>query len=323
MLLRNYFYDKGILRSTSFELPVICVGNLSVGGTGKTPMIEYLLTLLTPDHKTATLSRGYGRETTGFRILKGTETAKMVGDEPLQFKNKFPDAIVAVDEKRGRGISALQKIKDPEIILLDDAFQHRKVKAGMNILLTAYGDLYVHDNMLPTGNLREPVAGAKRAKMIVVTKCPRKLAHSEQKKIRRKLRLTEDQDLYFSYIDYSERIKGNDQSLAIHSLEDKKITLITGIANPQPLLNFLNRLNIAFEHHNFPDHHNFSKKDIEEFADSSIILTTEKDFMRLRDTPLKNRIFYIPIKMCFVGNASVFDQKIESFVAESRKQKMG
>ena len=171
MLIRNLLYDLKLFKSESYSFPVVCVGNLSVGGTGKTPMIEYLLELLLPDNKVATLSRGYGRKTKGFKLVNKAESAANVGDEPLQFKNKFRDAIVAVDENRRRGIDKLREELNPDLILLDDAFQHRKVKAGLNILLTKYDDLYQDDFMLQTGNLREPLAGAGRAKIIVVTKC--------------------------------------------------------------------------------------------------------------------------------------------------------
>ena len=160
--MRNYLYDLHILKSESYPFPVICVGNLSVGGTGKTPMIEYLLELLLPSQKVATLSRGYGRKTKGYRLVTSEENAVNVGDEPLQFKNKFENAIVAVDENRRRGIAKLQKEHNPDLVLLDDAFQHRKVKAGLNILLTKYDDLYEDDFMLPTGNLREPINGFPR-----------------------------------------------------------------------------------------------------------------------------------------------------------------
>src|SRR5690606_3440390 len=176
--------------SESFPFPVICVGNLSVGGTGKTPMIEYLIRQLKNDFRLAILSRGYRRETTGFIILSGQEDAREVGDEPLQFKSKFPEGVVVVDEKRVHGIHELEKKEPaPEVILLDDAFQHRKVAAGLNILLTSYGDLYSEDHVLPTGSLREPRAGAQRAQLVVVTKCPPGLSSEERMEIQNKLKL--------------------------------------------------------------------------------------------------------------------------------------
>jgi tetraacyldisaccharide 4'-kinase len=172
--LRNKSYDFGLKSSTHFDVPIICVGNLSVGGTGKTPMIEYLIRLLKTNYKIAALSRGYKRKTKGFVIANKTMTALDLGDEPFQFYKKFEDVIVSVDANRRHGIKQLMALEHkPDVILLDDAFQHRKVKAGLNILLTSYDNLYCNDIVLPTGNLREPKSGAKRAGVIVVTKCPK------------------------------------------------------------------------------------------------------------------------------------------------------
>ncbi|WP_311195889.1 tetraacyldisaccharide 4'-kinase [Antarcticibacterium sp. 1MA-6-2] len=202
--LRNWFYDKKILSSFSYSTPVIVVGNLSVGGTGKSPMIEYLLNLLLPQYKIATLSRGYGRKTKGYIELHGKEAAETVGDEPLQFKTKFPEAVVAVDENRKQGIERIVSEYQPEVILLDDAFQHRKIQAGFNILLTSFDNIYSEDRMLPTGNLREPKSGAVRADVIVVTKSPENLSLHDQEKIGKKLKIKTHQQLFFSYIEYSD-----------------------------------------------------------------------------------------------------------------------
>lgn len=316
MLFRNFFYDIGLLKSSSYSFPVIAVGNLSVGGTGKTPMIEYLLSLLSPNYKTAVLSRGYGRDSSGFRLLDGSETAEQVGDEPLQFKLKFRNSCVAVDEKRVRGISFLQENCNPEVVLLDDAFQHRKVKAGLNILLTSYGKLYSEDLMLPAGNLREPKKGVVRANIIIVTKCPKNITSKEQKRIRKRLKLKDYQELYFSYIEYSERIFNQDEQQLLTSIGDEKITLVTGIANSKPLCDFLETLQIDYEHLNFPDHHSFTKAEINRIAKASRVLTTEKDFMRLKDNLDHPNLYYIPIKMKFKNKALEFDQQIESFVHE-------
>ncbi|HRN99310.1 MAG TPA: tetraacyldisaccharide 4'-kinase, partial [Flavobacterium sp.] len=188
--LRNMLYDRGWLQSVSFDVPVIAVGNLSVGGTGKSPMVEYLIRLLQPDYRIAVLSRGYKRQTHGFRLASKNDSAETLGDEPFQFYKKFPAIRVAVDADRVRGIKSLLNLPDaPQVILLDDAFQHRRVKAGYYIVLTAYGDLYADDFMLPTGNLREGWRGAKRANCIVVTKCPSNLSDAEQDLIRKKLQI--------------------------------------------------------------------------------------------------------------------------------------
>ncbi|CAM4047449.1 tetraacyldisaccharide 4'-kinase [Gillisia limnaea] len=314
MLLRNFLYDTGFFKSTKFAFPVICVGNLSAGGTGKTPMIEYLLDLLSRKYKVAALSRGYGRETTGFVLLNGTEPAREVGDEPLQFKSRFKDAIIAVDENRVHGISLLKNRFSPEVVLLDDAFQHRKVKAGLNILLTSYGDLYMNDLMLPTGNLREPSIGAERARIIVVTKCPVNLTKKEQDEIRKKLKLKNHQKLYFSYIEYAENIYNENEEISLSALLEEKITLVTGIANPSPLCQHLDKLKIDFTHIKFPDHHNFSSLDLKKFTSASRILTTEKDYMRLKNLLSHPGLYYLPIKMKFISNAEGFKKELSHYV---------
>lgn len=311
--LRNICYDKEIISSRSYSIPIICVGNLSVGGTGKSPMVEYLIDHLRKAHRVATLSRGYGRTTKGFHLLNKNDSADMVGDEPLQFKNKFPEVNVAVDENRQRGIAELLKIAKPEVIILDDAFQHRRVRAGLNILLTTYGNLYTDDYLLPAGNLREPATGARRAGIVVVTKCPADLSDLEQEKISRKLKLKTHQNLFFSYIEYSSEIINNKKSLPLKSLAGKKITLVTGIANPQPLLDHLKKGKIEFEHLKFPDHYNFKKKDIENIS-GKVILTTEKDYMRLKSLTDNDRLFYIPICQKFIKEADKFQKLIDQYV---------
>ncbi len=310
---RNLFYNAGILKSKSYDLPVICVGNLNAGGTGKSPMIEYLLKFLLPEYKVATLSRGYKRSTKGYKLLSGNETAAEVGDEPLQFKRKFNKAMVAVDADRQNGISKLQQ-ENPEIILLDDAFQHRKVKAGLNILLTAYNDLYVNDFMLPTGYLREPTVGAERAKIVVVTKCPPKLTEQEMETIRGKLRLQNYQQLYFSFIDYDEEIISEETKAKLSSLKDKKFTLVTGIANPKPLVNYLNQKGFDFNHRVFKDHHNFTEAEIVQLNKEPLLLTTEKDYVRLHKNFKKGQLFYLPVKTAFLNKEEEFKKEILKFV---------
>jgi tetraacyldisaccharide 4'-kinase len=318
MIVRNYLYDLRILKSESYPFPVICVGNLSVGGTGKTPMIEYLLKLLIPDYKVATLSRGYGRNTKGFRLVTIKETADKVGDEPLQFKNKFADAVIAVDENRRRGIAKLRQEHDSKVILLDDAFQHRKVKAGLNILLTRYEDLYENDFMLPTGNLREPVLGADRAKIIVVTKCPENLSVEQQEVIRNKLKPRNYQHLFFSYISYNNYVFNGKEKIEVQDLINKEVTLVTGIANPSSLCEYLKDSGIAYTHLNFPDHHKFSSEEIREMSKSSFILTTEKDFMRLKGEVAQEKLFYLSIDMKFIRHTDNFNKEITAFVINEK-----
>lgn len=310
---RNLIYDAGILKSKSHDLPVICVGNLNAGGTGKSPMIEYLLKYLLPDFRVATLSRGYKRSTKGYKLLNGNERADEVGDEPLQFKRKFDAAMIAVDADRQHGIENLLQ-KNAEIILLDDAFQHRKVKAGLNILLTAYGDLYVNDFMLPAGNLREPTVGADRAKILIVTKCPPKLTQSEMESIRRKLKLRNYQQLYFSFIVYDEEIISEEVQTKLNSLKGKRFTLVTGIADPKPLISYLKEKGFDFKHMAFKDHHNFTEKEITKLKQEPLILTTEKDYVRLYKNFKSEQLFYLPVKSAFLKDEVKFKQEILKFV---------
>lgn len=310
---RNFLYNSQILKSKSYDIPVICVGNLNTGGTGKSPMIEYLIKLLKEDYRVASLSRGYKRKTKGYHLLKGNETGSEVGDEPLQFKKKFPEALIAVDENRQKGIEALVR-KKAEVILLDDAFQHRKVTAGLNVMLTAYADLYVDDFLLPAGNLREPYSGAARAKIIFVTKCPENLTKTEQERIRKKLELRNYQQLYFSFIRYSDEIFSSITKQNLETLRNEKFTLVTGIANPKPLTTFLKKKQLNFIHKSFPDHHNFTQAEIEGLKKENLILTTEKDFMRLCERLPQEKLFYLPIEVGFINNEEDFLQAIKAFL---------
>lgn len=312
---RNMLYNSRILKSTSYDLPVICVGNLNVGGTGKSPMIEYLLNLLNRRAVVASLSRGYKRSSKGFQLLSGSETAREVGDEPLQFKRKFENVLVAVDADRRNGIQKLIR-KGAEVILLDDAFQHRKVKAGFNILLTAYGDLYVNDFMLPTGNLREPTVGAERAELVVVTKCPPNLTQKEQDRIQSRLRLQNYQKLFFTYISYAEKALNDSAEIPVEELRNQKFSLVTGIANPKPLLDHLEKLQLDFTHFQFPDHHNFSPSELEKLQKEELLLTTEKDYVRLKNHLPQEKLFYLPIKVDFLKGKRNFDTAILKYINE-------
>lgn len=321
--VRNTFYNKGFFKSTRFEIPVIAVGNLSVGGTGKTPQIEYLIRLLQDSYKVAVLSRGYKRKTEGFILLNDQHSAEDVGDEPLQFYKKFPKVSVAVDANRVNGIQQLKTKINPDIVLLDDAYQHRKVEASFYVLLTKYDDLYSEDFVLPTGNLRESRRGAKRANVIVVTKCPETLSETEQKRIVQKLKPEANQSIFFSTINYQERTKGN-QQLSLDELKEYEILLITGIANPKPLLSFLEKQECKFEHLKFPDHHNFTTQEIEKIqtqfesltSKKKILLTTEKDYMRLSDKI--SDLSYLEIESKLIAEKEDFDQQIAIAVNSKR-----
>ncbi len=312
---RNKLYDQQILKSESYDFPVICVGNLNTGGTGKSPMIEYLLDYLAEDYKVACLSRGYKRKSKGFQLVEEDSPAAQVGDEPLQFKKKFPKATVAVDANRREGIKKLTEFS-PDLILLDDAFQHRRVEAGLNILLTAYDDLYTDDLLLPGGNLRESSAGAKRADLIVVTKCPSALSEVEMEKIRKDLNPAPSQDIFFSTIQYTDRVFSADGSIPLENITSA-FTLVTGIAKPGPLLDFLKSRNLNLTHLRFSDHHHFSEKEIEALGREIKILTTEKDYMRLKDRLPKEKLYYLPISTSILGGeANRFRRKIDDFINE-------
>lgn len=295
--LRNKCYDLGWKSSKSYDTAVICVGNLSTGGTGKTPTIEYLIRLLKEQYRVATLSRGYKRESSGFIIADHEANAKLIGDEPFQFYQKFDDIIVSVDANRQRGIEKLIELKQPDVILLDDAFQHRKVTAAFTILLTAYDNLYSEDIVLPTGNLREPRAGATRADCIIVTKCPANLSSFEQKTIIKSLRPLTHQLVCFSSIMYSKTIYSEHNTKYLNVLKDTHITLVTGIANPKPMIDYLTSASFDFEHLKFNDHHTFTASEIGVLQKKELILTTEKDYMRLKDSfKLEpSKLWYLPI----------------------------
>lgn len=321
--IRNYLYTKNIFKSTQFKIPTIVVGNLNVGGTGKTPQIEYLIRLLQNDYKIAVLSRGYKRKSKGFIVADENVTAEIIGDEPYQYFQKFPGIIVSVDADRRNGIKQLKQLKSPpEIVLLDDAFQHRKVEGGFKILLTSFQNMYVDDVMLPTGNLREKVSGAERAQVIIVTKCPTDLSEEDRSEIAKRLQPTLYQTVFFTTIEYDNELKGT-STVNIADLADTEVLLVTGIVNPNPLSTYLKSQNIKFNHLKYPDHHNFNNKDIAEInlgfnslqSNNKIVLTTEKDYVRIFGR-LKN-LHYITIKTKFISHKNDFDNLIKKYVEQS------
>lgn len=277
--IRNWLFERRLLSSKGYHLPIVCVGNLAVGGTGKTPHTEWLIRhFLSAGKKMAVLSRGYGRKTTGFHWVDSDDTARDVGDEPLQIRRKFPDSRLrcAVCESRRLGIDTLlAHSEDLDLILLDDAFQHRYVEATCNILLTDYSKPYTTDHPFPAGRLREKRHGAHRAHIIIVTKCPQHLSYKQRDALVHSLRPLSHQEVFFTTVEY--------EPLP----ELKKCLLITGIAHPRSLLAFLASLDIEVEHMSFPDHHRFTEKDKERILQKAqhhnTILTTEKDAVRLEE----------------------------------------
>ncbi|MBC7525388.1 MAG: tetraacyldisaccharide 4'-kinase [Flavobacterium sp.] len=328
--IRNILYNNGILKSHIFDIPIIAVGNLSVGGTGKTPQIEYLIRLLSDDFKIATLSRGYKRKSKGFVLASKKETASTLGDEPFQFYEKFKNIQVAVDADRKNGIEQLLlQNQKPNIILLDDAFQHRKVKAGFYILLTTYTDLFCDDFVLPTGNLRENKSGVNRADVIIITKCPHDLSEAEIEKTKFKVKKylsgkeKENTPIFFSYVDYDETIYSENNKIKVHEALVKPKLLIAGIAKPEAFYDYLesndpNKNTIL----TFPDHHNFTNEDvvkINEQSKNKIIVTTEKDYVRLKDKLNSDNLYYLPIKSAFIKDSFAFDKLIISYAKSTIK----
>lgn len=316
--LRNFFFDKGYFSSKSYSFPLICVGNLSTGGTGKTPMTEYLIRLLKDKTSLGVLSRGYGRTTKGFIKVNKAYDAIRVGDEPLQYATKFDTIQVAVCEDRMTGIKTLRDEQiSPAVVLLDDAFQHRKVKAGFNILLTSYKEPFYDDWVLPVGNLRDLRKQAIRANAIVITKCPVLISEFEKKEIRSKVMKYSKSIVYFSVINYDQEVCGKHGAVAFSDFRDKEITLVTGIANPKPLLDFIDSKCFNYVHRQYRDHYNFTTKDVAYLEKCSCILTTEKDYMRLKSILRHDNLYYLPIAIRFLkDDAVVFDKAVTSFISD-------
>ena len=319
--IRNLLFEMNILKSHSYSTPVISVGNITVGGTGKTPHVEYLVRLLKDIQHTAVLSRGYKRKSRGFQIASKNTPMREIGDEPYQMKQKFKNVVVAVDKKRTRGIANLisgeYTDKAIDVILLDDAFQHRYVKPGLNILLVDYHRLVIYDKLLPAGRLREPVSGKNRADIVIVTKCPKTLTPMEFRVLTKQMNLFPYQQLYFTTLDY-ERLKPlfpKECKIGVDTLERLKgnhVLLVTGIASPAQMIVDLEPFAESIHPLSFSDHHNFRKKDVrrinETFAampSPKVIITTEKDASRLHDVEgfsdeVRKSLLVLPVKVSFM-----------------------
>lgn len=329
LFLRHKLYDWGILKSKTYDTPSICVGNLNLGGTGKTPHIEYLVRLLSDNYKIAVLSRGYGRKTKGFIIADVTHTHEDIGDEPLQYFKKFDNIAVAVDEDRCDGIDKLLQREDtPQVILLDDAYQHRKIKPGLNILLTDYYNLYSKDHLVPSGKLRDIRKAAYRAEIIVITKSPDVLTPYYKRDVEDSLKPLPHQKLFYSYIEYQDFQPLSRYSFNINIKEAKTVLLLCGIANTYSLEDHIKRKYNTISKIKFDDHHNFTEKDINMIIEkynsligkNKVIVTTEKDAMRLINSSFLSKfdnipVFTIPIKIKFhkeEGNS--FNDEILNYV---------
>ncbi len=324
--VRNWLYNKNIFGSSSFGLPVICVGNLSVGGTGKSPMVEYLVENFKDKFKVATLSRGYKRKTKGYALADDNSTALEIGDEPMQFHLKFPEVPVAVGEERVFAIPQLLHDRpDTEAIILDDAFQHRAIKAGLNILLTDHGNLFTRDFYLPTGDLRDLKSNYKRADIIIVTKCKPNLTEEEKKSVIKEIKPLPHQHIFFATIQYGQMYHITERS-AFDLNEQTEVLLVSGIANPRPLKKLLEEHSDTYYLMQYADHHIFSIDDLNDIkkrfssidAEKKIILTAEKDSVRLTkfsreltELPL----YVIPIRQSFLfEEGEKFNQLITDFI---------
>ena len=328
IFLRNRLYDWNILKPASFNLPLICIGNVAVGGTGKSPMVEYLLRQLKDQFRVATLSRGYKRKTTGYTLANAQSTALEIGDEPMQFHLKFPDIAIAVGEERVVAIpQILHDRPDTQAIILDDAFQHRAVKAGLNIILTDYSNLYTRDWYLPTGDLRDERRSMARADIIVVTKCPPTLTKEDKEAILAELAPAHRQHVFFTAIRYGAPYHIISKE-ALRLSPDAEVLLVTGIANPRPLKNWLDDKAKAYYEMAYNDHYIFTIDDLKDMvkrfnalpAGDKLILTTEKDAVRLVkfESALRDIPFYVlPIELAFLFNeAEHFNQLIGTFIRE-------
>lgn len=310
VFIRNKFFDLGILKENKFLVPVIGIGNITTGGTGKTPHIEYLIRLISSDKSIATLSRGYGRKTSGFLHVSENNNAEMVGDEPLQLKNKFKEVTVVVSENRINGIEKIMTDNpDTSVILLDDSFQHRAVKPGLSILLLDYSTVFKKDFLLPAGNLREPFSAKKRADVIVISKCPQTLQDNERYKIIEMINPDKKQNMLFSSVVYAAEIKSVFSSEKLVISPAQNILLVTGIADAKGIKTYIKTSAKLINHIEFSDHHIFSDADIKKIVEifstianeNKIILTTEKDAMRLKDIEELRQlpIYYLPVEIKF------------------------
>lgn len=342
---RNMLFEMGILKSRSYTVPVISVGNITVGGTGKTPHVEYLIRLLKDKVNVAVLSRGYKRKSHGFVLADAETPMKMIGDEPYQMKQKFPDITVAVDSKRTRGIDHLiggEAGKDIDVVLLDDAFQHRYVKPGINILLVDYHRLIIYDELLPAGRLREPVKSKDRADIVIITKCPWNLKPMEFRVITKAMKLYPYQQLFFSTHEYEMPIAvfpeeqgklGASETLdSLASLKDKNVLLLTGIGSPEQMKHDMEQMTDHVTPLTFSDHHDFKQKDIvainEAFAalpEPKVIITTEKDATRLAvleelSSEVKQHLYKLPIYIQIMQDQEeLFNQTVLGYVRKNSK----
>lgn len=339
--LRNSLYDLNLLKSKEFDVPVISIGNITVGGTGKTPHVEYLVGLLKDKFEVATLSRGYKRKTSGFRYVETDSTVLESGDEPLQIKNRFPEVMVSVCENRVAGVEKLilaEIGKSPDVIILDDAFQHRRITPGLNILLIDYNRPIKEDSLLPAGRLREGVSQMRRANIIIITKCPKEVTPIMRRILQKDVGLLPYQNLFFTSLEYKKLepvFSANKLEESFYTDKGYAILIVTGIASPKLIQEHLKQFSKQTEMLSFPDHHYYTSEDLNRImqrfyalkSENKIIITTEKDSMRLKhredlDDSFKNSLYYLPMQVKFLDNEEKeFNKKILKYVGENKSNR--
>ena len=335
--IRNFCFDVGLLKSQAFDVPVIAVGNITVGGTGKTPHVEYLVKMLREKFHVAVLSRGYKRKTSGYLLATNNSTMNDIGDEPMQMKSKFPDISVAVDKKRVRGIQRLTDDDEQlDVVLLDDAFQHRYVKPGINILLVDYHRLIIYDKLLPAGRLRESMKGKNRADIVIVTKCPKSLKPMEFRLITKAMNLYPYQHLFFTTLHYADLrpIFAQASNIALNDLKGRPVLLLTGIASPRQMQEDLAPYASNITPLTFADHHDFSQRDVQRIndafaqmtAEGKLIVTTEKDATRLQlaeglSDEVRRHLYALPVDIQFIQEeqAQRFNDIITGYVQKNSR----
>lgn len=331
--LRNLLYDEGILRSHEVEIPTICVGNLALGGTGKTPHVEYIASVLSRQFKVAILSRGYKRKSRGFVLADSNSTAALLGDEVMQMHLHFPDIPIAVCNHRVKGIQQLMsQIPDLQVVILDDGFQHRRLKCGFNILLTPYDKLYTNDHVIPLGRLREPAEGATRANGVIVTKCTEQMTPIERRVIVSSLHVHPFQKVWFSKYNYGEIYAVFENAMPLPDKSKLRPLILTGIAHPEYLIETIDKTGLDYSHLRFDDHHNFTKSDMEKIRRAckvhraNCIITTEKDAVRLYENKfltddIKSMLYALPIQVEILQDAEVLIKQIISYVTENNRNR--
>lgn len=338
--IRNFLYNTGIFKSYEFDVPVICVGNITVGGTGKTPHTEYLIDLLRSNFNIALLSRGYKRKTAGFLYADSSSQVSDIGDEPVQILRKFPEIIIAVDSNRVRGVRKILKDNPATgVIILDDGFQHRKIKPGFSILLSDFNRLMIKDALLPYGNLRESVSNMSRADIILITKSPEDISPIQRRIIVKEIDKSPYQNLYFTSFTYQEPVRLFGEGTRTENLftdigsDEKGFVLVTGIANPYPLYEYLKAKSVEIVHLSFGDHHRFTENDLIRISDAwnnlksshKYVITTEKDAARLREftniaEQIRSSFYYIPVGIKFLNDdKDEFDNLIVDYVRKNKR----